>query len=233
MTTLPASAACGRSPRALSGTVTTTTSPARAASCEPAARACGPSSPTRSASVSGPRLLLRTTSWPASTASRATVLPMFPLPMKPQVVMRAPTRWEADPIPPGQVSLLSTGADLLDRRHDGDHHRTHDEADDGRGEGVDAPAERPTADGLLGVVHPVVEGVPAELVDPHEQDVAADPEHRDDADRRQCRQQLGHPGDQAPADGAGGTGLAPREVQADVVHLHDEADHAVHQHGDA
>src|SRR6478609_2230467 len=37
MTTFPASAACGRSPRAWSGTVTTTTSPARAASSAVAA----------------------------------------------------------------------------------------------------------------------------------------------------------------------------------------------------
>ena len=40
----------------------------------------------RSASVSGPRLLLSTTSWPASTASRATVEPILPLPMNPMVV---------------------------------------------------------------------------------------------------------------------------------------------------
>ena len=64
-------------------------SPAAAASSAVAARACGPSSATRSARVSGPRLLLRTTSWPASTASRATVLPMLPLPMSPMVVMAA------------------------------------------------------------------------------------------------------------------------------------------------
>ena len=62
-------------------------SPASAASAAVAARARGPSSSTRSLSVSGPRELLSTTSWPASTASRATVLPMLPLPMSPTVVM--------------------------------------------------------------------------------------------------------------------------------------------------
>ncbi len=68
--------------------VTTTTSPASAASAAVAARARGPRSATRSARVSGPRLLLSTTSWPASTTSRARVLPMFPLPMRPHVVMQ-------------------------------------------------------------------------------------------------------------------------------------------------
>ena len=63
----------------------------RAASCVVAARACGPSSSTRSWRVSGPRLLLSTTSCPASTASRATVLPMCPLPMSPMVVMASRT----------------------------------------------------------------------------------------------------------------------------------------------
>jgi hypothetical protein len=47
----------------------------------------GPSSPTRSLRVAGPRELLSTTSYPAATAIRATVPPMFPLPMKPTVVI--------------------------------------------------------------------------------------------------------------------------------------------------
>src|SRR6478609_5292953 len=128
MTTFPASAACGRSPRAWSGTVTTTTSPARAASSAVAARACGPSSSTRSVSVSGPRLLLSTTSWPASTASRATVLPMLPLPMKPQVVMRAPTRSAAGRIPPRPAS-----APTFDGTRDG--------AGPGYGTVIDPPSE--------------------------------------------------------------------------------------------
>src|SRR3954447_6036148 len=71
--------------------VTTTMSPAAAASAGVATRACGPSCATRSVRVSGPRLLLRTTSWPASTASRATVPPMCPLPMSPMVVMAGPS----------------------------------------------------------------------------------------------------------------------------------------------
>src|SRR3954451_25445842 len=64
-------------------------SPAAAASAAVAARACAASCSTRSVRVWGPRLLLSTTSWPASTASRATVLPMCPLPMSPMVVMSA------------------------------------------------------------------------------------------------------------------------------------------------
>src|SRR5450756_843265 len=67
--------------------VTTTTSPSRAASAGVAALAFGPRSCTTSARVSGPLLLLSTTSWPAVRASRATVVPMFPLPMNPQAVM--------------------------------------------------------------------------------------------------------------------------------------------------
>jgi hypothetical protein len=39
------------------------------------------------ASVSGPRELLSTTWYPASMASRAMVLPMYPLPMNPTVVI--------------------------------------------------------------------------------------------------------------------------------------------------
>src|SRR5437016_1778962 len=74
-------------------------SPAAAASAAVAARARGPSSLTRSVRVSGPRLLLSTTSWPASTASRAMVLPMFPLPMSPMVVTYAASRAPAEPFP--------------------------------------------------------------------------------------------------------------------------------------
>jgi hypothetical protein len=55
-------------------------SPAAAASSLVAADGCGPSWAAVSASVSGPRELLSTTWWPASTASRATVVPMLPIP---------------------------------------------------------------------------------------------------------------------------------------------------------
>src|SRR3954463_4473050 len=74
-------------------------SPAAAASVEVAARARGPSCFTRAVRVSGPRLLLSPTSWPASTASRATVLPMFPLPMSPMIVTFAASRAPAEPFP--------------------------------------------------------------------------------------------------------------------------------------
>src|SRR5215213_5328951 len=72
--------------------VTTTTSPASAASVTVAARAPSPRFSTTSVSVSGPRLLLSTTWCPASSARRATVLPMLPLPINPHVVMGSSTR---------------------------------------------------------------------------------------------------------------------------------------------
>src|SRR3954468_21274390 len=90
-------------------------SPAAAASAAVAARACGPSEATRSPRVSGPRLLLSTTSWPASTASRARVLPMFPLPMSPIVVTQTAntgaTRrfplWHGDPVTTAAAAELA------------------------------------------------------------------------------------------------------------------------------
>jgi hypothetical protein len=91
MTVLPASGSAGTVPSAWYGIVTTTRSPAAAASGPVAARARGPSCSTRPASVCGPRELLSTTSSPASTASRAMVPPMCPLPMSPRVAMSAET----------------------------------------------------------------------------------------------------------------------------------------------
>ncbi len=87
MTVFPASGTAGKLGNALTGTVTTTMSPVAAASPLVAADARGPSSAAVSASVSGPRELLSTTWCPASMASRAMVLPMYPLPMNPTVVI--------------------------------------------------------------------------------------------------------------------------------------------------
>src|ERR1700686_5050032 len=67
MTVFPASGAAGKLGKALTGTVTTTMSPAAAASPLVAADARGPSSAARSASVSGPRELLSTTWCPSSS----------------------------------------------------------------------------------------------------------------------------------------------------------------------
>src|SRR6478752_4010060 len=92
MTTLPANGATGTVSTARNGIDTTTTSPASAASAAVAARARSPISDTRSASVSGPRELLMTTSWPCSAKSLARVPPMLPLPMNPMVVMRGERR---------------------------------------------------------------------------------------------------------------------------------------------
>ena len=87
MTVFPASGTADKLGNALTGTETTTMSPAAAASPLVAADARGPSSAAVSASVSGPRELLSTTWCPASMASRAMVLPMCPLPMNPTVVI--------------------------------------------------------------------------------------------------------------------------------------------------
>jgi len=78
MTVFPAIGAAGKSGKALTGTVTTTMSPAAAASTLVAADARGPSSAAVSASVSGPRELLSTIWCPASMASRASALPICP-----------------------------------------------------------------------------------------------------------------------------------------------------------
>src|ERR1700722_17784911 len=96
MTGLPASGLTGRSPNALTGTLTRTRSPASAACWAVPAVASGPSSAASSARVSGPRELLTTTRYPAATLSRATVPPIMPLPMMPRVAMTAPT---PDPAP--------------------------------------------------------------------------------------------------------------------------------------
>src|ERR1700761_7651243 len=69
------------------GVATTTMPPASAVSSTFSARAIGPSSATRSFSVSGPRELLSTTVCPAATLSRATVPPILPLPMNPMVAI--------------------------------------------------------------------------------------------------------------------------------------------------
>jgi hypothetical protein len=107
MTVFPASGAAGKPGKALTGTVTTTMSPAAAASPLVAADAAGPSSAARSASVSGPRELLSTTLCPAAMASRAMALPICPLPMNPTVVMfQLPFR--------GAVALSCAGSVVIE-----------------------------------------------------------------------------------------------------------------------
>ena len=65
---------------------------------------------------------------------------------------------------------------------------------------------------LLGVVHEAVGRVPAERVGAEEQDVAADPQHRDGADDRQRDEQFRHRRDQAAADPLGELRRALREA---------------------
>src|SRR5215212_5438489 len=62
---------------------TRTTSPNEAASTTDAAWACSPSSPTRSARVSGPREFAIATSWPTPTNRDEAVDPILPLPITP------------------------------------------------------------------------------------------------------------------------------------------------------
>ena len=69
--------------------------------------------------------------------------------------------------------------------------------------------------------------MPADLVEADEEDVAADPQHRERADERDGREQARHRGDEREPDALGGLGGLLREVEADVVHLHDQRDHAV------
>ena len=64
-------------------------------------------------------------------------------------------------------------------------------------------AER-VVDVLLEVVDEVVEDVHADLVEPDEQDVPADPQHRRDADGRQHGHHHGHPAHEAAPEGRGG-----------------------------
>src|SRR4051812_25472237 len=71
----------------LSGTATTTKSPAAAAPAAVAAFAEGPSSSTRSFNVSGPLELAMTTSWPCAIAARAICVPTSPAPMMPMTVL--------------------------------------------------------------------------------------------------------------------------------------------------
>src|ERR1700742_2315374 len=87
MTALSTTGRTGTWLMAASGVATTTMSPASAVSSTLSARAVGPSSATRSFSVSGPRELLITTVCPAATLSRATVPPILPLPMNPMVAI--------------------------------------------------------------------------------------------------------------------------------------------------
>src|SRR3954463_16185510 len=72
-----------------------TTSPEAAASVTVPARAFSPRSETSSCSVSGPRELLITTSYPRSTRPRARVDPMCPAPMIPTRVMPGATHRES------------------------------------------------------------------------------------------------------------------------------------------
>jgi hypothetical protein len=87
------------------------------------------------------------------------------------------------------------------------------------------------ATSLLGVVHEAVRRVPSQLVRADDQDVAAHPQHRGDADGGQRGEHLGHarPGRAERA----APPLVPFSTnQADVVHLHDQRHDAVHDRGD-
>lgn len=70
----------------VTGIATIAKSPAAAASAGVPVRACGPSAETRSASESGPWVLLSTTSYPWAIAALARLLPRWPLPRMPTEV---------------------------------------------------------------------------------------------------------------------------------------------------
>ena len=99
-----------------------------------------------------------------------------------------------------------------------------------RGGGVGQPAadaadraER-VVDVLLEVVDRVVERRDAELVEADQEDVPADPEHRGDPDLREHRQDDRHGAHQPAPERRGRPFAGLRQPQADVVHLHDQAD---------
>ena len=62
--------------------------------------------------------------------------------------------------------------------------------------------------------------------------MAADPEHRGDPHLRQQGEHDGHRPHEPAPEGRGGALAGLREVQADVVHLHDQRDGAVDARGD-
>jgi len=84
-------------------------------------------------------------------------------------------------------------------------------------------------DVVFQVVHPAVEPVPAQVVGADQQDVAADPQHRHDPDRGEGGQDDRHRLDQACADALRQGRRATGEMESDVIHLHDQGDHAVHE----
>ncbi len=85
---------------------------------------------------------------------------------------------------------------------------------------------------MLEIVEPVGGPVESGLADIDDQDVSADPQHRGDPHDGEHGHHLRHRGDESSADPPGERRLSPGERQAHVVHLHDQRDHAVHQHGD-
>src|SRR5829696_755823 len=90
MTTLPPNASAGSVSYLPKGSATRTTSPKRAASSIPVARALPPSSAINDSSPAPPRELLTATSCPAPANSLAAVAPMFPEPMTPIFISAPP-----------------------------------------------------------------------------------------------------------------------------------------------
>jgi inner membrane transporter RhtA len=102
--------------------------------------------------------------------------------------------------------------------HDGYDDRAHGDPEDRRRDGVGQPgadaadgAER-MVDVLLEVMDPVVEERDAELVEPDQQDVAADPEHRRDPERGQHRHHDRHASHQPAAERRGRPVARPGET---------------------
>jgi hypothetical protein len=89
MTTLPAIGSTGTWGTAVRGIATIAKSPAAAASVAVAALALGPSSATRPASVCGPLRVADHDLVPVSDRALARLLPTWPLPIIPMVVMIA------------------------------------------------------------------------------------------------------------------------------------------------
>ena len=115
--------------------------------------------------------------------------------------------WFGTPVKTAERGLVRVL--LAERQHVHDRHDdgADDQADHRGGRGVDQPGRARRRRPRRRHARTPRRGGPRRraqcqpsVVGSDEQDVAADPEHRDGADRRQRRQQLGHRGDQAAAE---------------------------------
>src|SRR4051812_3721750 len=117
--------------------------------------------------------------------------------------MSAPPPWAPQWSPCGGWGVLAAGEEV----DGGDGDRAPHRPDHQGGRRVDAPGESGAeespygvVDVLLPVVHQLIGPVPAELVDPAKEDVAADPQHGGGAHDGDAGEQPGHRTDERVTD---------------------------------